>query len=234
MRILLVLLALGMVTITPAFADQVIRVDFTDYEIAEVTDVRQFKNSPIVKTQGYTTTGDMFFAFESTKSDFIYVMLLDRDGQWHRGEIRDNTPAPQPKTSSGDIIPDETVQIHYLMEQYERVYNTTPYKFFVKTFDSSIYSGADFQQFQGKVSGATVQTIITDPNGVTKAELEGVVTNGMYEGSVIVPQNLWMRGWYTVDIVIEQNGQSYKDQLSFYVFGAPPPKGSAPTPEPTP
>jgi hypothetical protein len=231
MKVLFFLIALGMISITPAFAEQVIFADFKQHVIAEVLEERSFIGSHITKIQGLTTTGDVFFIFTSSKTNFEYSMILDREGKWHKGELRDTTEQDNTSSSQESTIK-ESIQVHYLLDQYERVYNTTPYKFFVKTYDAAKYSGVDFQQFQGKISGATVKTIITDPNGVTKAELEGIVTDGTYEGSVVVPQNLWMRGWYTTDIVIEYESQSYADKLSFYVFGAPPPKGSDPPKDP--
>ena len=41
----------------------------------------------------------------------------------------------------------------------------------------------------------------------------------MFEGGVIVPENLWQHGWYIVDIVIEFEDKFYPEQLSFYVLG---------------
>lgn len=36
-------------------------------------------------------------------------------------------------------------------------------------------------------------------------------------------ENLWQKGWYTADILIEFEGKSYSEQLSFYVYGEPQP-----------
>ena len=54
-----------------------------------------------------------------------------------------------------DIIESET-EFHFLTDQYERVYNTYSYKFFVKTFDKSIYSENEWDNFEGIISGARV------------------------------------------------------------------------------
>ena len=121
------------------------------------------------------------------------------------------------------VVSKTNVDLHILTDQYERVYNKSNYKFFVKTFDDSIYTGSNFDEFQGKVSGAKVSAIIIDPNGDVKSDVSGFVEHGIYERSVYVPENLWQRGWYTVDVVVEFEGKFYQEQLSFYVYGHPPP-----------
>jgi len=117
------------------------------------------------------------------------------------------------------VIIEEKTEIHYLLAQHDRVYNNAEYKFFVKTFDKSIYSGNNFDNFEGVLSGVKVSAIIIDPNGEFKTELSGFSENGIFEGAVLVPENLWMRGWYTVDMVIEYDEKFYHEQLTFYVYG---------------
>ena len=127
--------------------------------------------------------------------------------------------------SESEIIPqnpvviEEKTELHYITDQYERVYNKSNYKLFVKTFDKAIYSGNDFQSFQGTISGVKVSAAIVDPNGELKAEISGLSENGLFEGVVYVPENLWTKGWYTVDIVIEHDEKFYHEQLTFYVYG---------------
>ena len=57
----------------------------------------------------------------------------------------------QPETiePTNTVISKTNIDLHILTDQHERVYNKTEYKFFVKTFDDSIYSGSDFEVFQG-------------------------------------------------------------------------------------
>ena len=208
-----------MISVIPfAFADQVIiSEEGIEYEIAEITEERKYRLSHIYKVQGFTTTGEMFFLFTSERTNFEKVMLLDRTGHWQKAEMKDEIVEEiEPQNS---VIVNEKTEFHYLLDQYNQVYNKQDYKLFVKTFDKSIYSGTDWQNFQGKVSGAKISAIIIDPNGVVKTNFEGFVENGLFEGSVIVPENIWQRGWYTVDMVIEFEGKFYPEQLSFYVLG---------------
>jgi len=221
MKLLVFMIFALTIVITPAFADQVIYSEGIEYEIGEITEVRKYKLSPITKTQGYTTTGEMFFLF--TSSDFEKVMFLTRDGQWQKAEMRDKVVEEVKPTNT--VITKETTDLHYLLDQYERVYNKAQYKLFIKTYDKSIYSGNDFQNFEGKISGAKISAIIIDPNGEIKADFEGYSENGMFEGVVDVPENLWMGGWYTVDIVIEFDNKFNLEQLSFYVYGKVAPSG---------
>lgn len=131
---------------------------------------------------------------------------------------------------TNNVVTNTGVELNILTDQTERVYNKTDYLFFVKTFDSSVYPGNDFQKFDGKVSGAKVSAIIIDPDGDIKSDVNGLVEHGIFEGSVYVPENLWQRGWYTVDIVVESEGKFYQEQLSFYVYGQAPPSGSNSSP----
>ncbi len=137
---------------------------------------------------------------------------------------------PIPKEKIIQSIQDENIietEFHFLTDQYERVYNTYNYKFFVKTFDKSIYFGNEWDNFEGVISGARVTAIISDPNGEIKSDTTGIVEYGVYEGTVYVPYNLWIKGWHTVDLEIEFEGKLYYEQLSFYVYGQPPPKDSS-------
>jgi len=163
----------------------------------------------------------MYGHFDEDNSD--YKIKLYIAGSTYEASTSFKQEQPEIIEPTNNVIPTTKTDLNILTDQYERVYNKSDYKFFVKTFDNSKYSGNDFQVFQGKVSGAKVSAIIIDPNGEVKSDLSGYVENGIYEGSVYVPENLWQRGWYTVDIVIEFEGKFYQEQLSFYVFGEPQP-----------
>lgn len=201
--------------------EKIIVTEDGEFEFGEIIEQRKYRISPIIKIQGFTTTGEMFFLFNNEFTDFVKVMLLDKTSHWQKAQLKDKIV--EEVKPQNPVITKEKIELHFLTDQYERVYNKADYKFFVKTFDKSIYSGNDFGNFQGKISGAKVSAIIIDPNGVIKADFEGMVENGIYEGSVMVPENLWQRGWYTVDLVIEFEGKFYFEQLSFYVFGQPQP-----------
>lgn len=215
--LLILLLALSVVPI--AFAEQVIISEKgVEYEIGEITEEYYLsKYSHILRTEGFTTTGEMFFLRVSDVTDFEKVMLLDREGHWLKAKMKDKIV--EEVIPQNSLVVNEKIEFHYLLDQYDQVYNNSEYKLFVKTFDKSIYSGTDFQNFQGKISGAKISAIIIDPNGEVKTSFEGIVENGLFEGGVIVPENLWQRGWYTIDMIIEFEDKFYPEQLSFYVLG---------------
>lgn len=218
MRFILLSLLMMIPIIPFAFAEQVIiSEEGIEYEIGEITEERKYRLSHIYKIQGFTTTGEMFFLFTSERTNFEKVMLLDRTGHWQKAEMKDKiVDEIKPQNS---LVVDEKIEFHYLLDQYDQVYNNSEYKLFVKTFDKSIYSGTDWQNFEGKVSGAKISAIIIDPNGIIKINFDGLVEHGLFEGSVMVPENLWQRGWYIVDIIIEFEDKFYPEQLSFYVLG---------------
>ena len=152
------------------------------------------------------------------------MLFLDREGQWSKAELRDDVEELE---SVNSVETKQSISLHFLLDQYERIYNKQDYKFFVKTFDKSIYAGDNFDNFQGKLDGVIVSGIISDPDGDIKADFSGITENGIYEGTVNVPENLWQRGWYTVDLAIEHEGQFQFEQLTFYVYGHPVPKDSS-------
>lgn len=213
-----------MIGITPAFAEQIIFSEGIEYEIAEITEERQYRLSHISKVQGLTATGEMFFIFTSEKTSFEKVLFLDGEGRWNKAELRDVIVELEPVKA---VETKQSIPIHFLLDQHDRIYNKQDYKFFVKTFDKSIYAGAHFDNFQGKISGVAVTAIISDPDGDVKADFSGITENGIYEGTVNVPENLWQRGWYTVDLVIEHEGKFQFEQLTFYVYGHTVPKDSS-------
>jgi len=215
MKILILFIFAMMFAITPVFAEKVIFSEGIEYEMGIILDESYKSLTKFTKIQGLTTTGEMFFTF--ARGDFEYSMLLDRTGNWQKAELRDKIAEPEPI----EIIEEEKIELHYLISQYERVHNKDQYKFFIKTFDKSLYSGTSMQQFQGLVEGAKVYAIISDPNGLPRVEVEGIAKHGVFEGVVLVPENLWQRGWYNVDIVIEFQDEFYYEKLAFYVFGSP-------------
>jgi len=220
MKSILIVFVIGVLVLglglSPVFAelpDKLISSNGNEYEFSKITEERKFRNSSVLKIQGYTTTGETFFYFST--NDFEKILLL-ADSGWQKATLIDK-PVVESIT---EVIPSWSgVELHYLIDQYDRVYNKADYKLFIKTFDKSIYSGDDFQNFQGKVSGAKVSGIILDSDGDVIENFEGYVENGVFEGSVYVEENIWERGWYTVDIMIEYEGKFYPVQTTFYVYG---------------
>ena len=127
-----------MISIVPfAFAEQVIiSEEGIEYEIGEITEERKYRLSHIYKVQGFTTTGEMFFLFTSERTNFEKVMLLDRSGHWLKAEMKDKIVEEiKPQNS---LVVDEKTEFHYLLDQYDQVYNNSEYKIFVKTFETKI------------------------------------------------------------------------------------------------
>lgn len=223
----LLFFSVGVSTVLAESFDSVIVSNGVEYEFGEITkEYKLFKNSHITKTQGFTTTGEIFF-LRVSDSGFEKIMLLDLDGNWQKATLKEKII--EEIESANSVIVQKKTDLHILTDQYERVNNNEEYTVFVKTFDGSIYSGDDFGEFQGKISGAKVTGIIIDPNGELKTEFKGFVENGLFEGSVIVPENLWQRGWYSTDLLIEFEGNYHTKQLAFYVTGETSDSGGCPS-----
>jgi len=223
----LLFFSVGVSTVFAELFDSVIVSNGVEYEIGEITkEYYLSKSSHIAKTEGYTTTGEMFFLRTSDSSDFQKVMLLDNSGHWQKAELKEKIIEEIEPVNS--VIVQKKTDLHILTDQYERVNNNEEYVIFVKTFDASIYSGDDFGKFDGKISGAKVTGIIIDPNGELKTEFEGFVENGLFEIGITVPENLWQRGWYSTDLLIEFEGNYHTKQLAFYVTGETSDSGGCP------
>ena len=182
-------------------------------------------NAIVIKSLNHDLNVVMY-ARASTNLDYLINTYLITDGLFEKIQIEANFTVNSEIISLTSITEDKP-KIHFLIDQYDRVYNKNNYKFFVKTFDKSIYSGNNFQNFQGKIDGVGISAIITDPNGDVKADFSGITEYGIYEGVVYVPENLWQRGWYTLDLVIEYDDKFQFEQLTFYVYGQTPPKHSS-------
>ena len=224
------LTTLALISFSPVFAesfDSIIYSNGVEYEIQEITkEYKLNKNSHITKTQGITTTGEMFFLRTSDSTNFEKVMILDNSGHWQKAQLKEKIIEIEPVNS---VIVEKKTDLHILTDQYERVNNGEEYTVFVKTFDASIYSGEDFGEFQGKISGAKVTAIVIDPNGELKTEFQGFVENGLFEVGITVPENLWQRGWYSTDLLIEFEGDYHTKQLAFYVTGETSDSGGCPS-----
>jgi len=189
-----------------------------EFSISNDVTIREFFNGNIVRVSGQTIEGFPYITYSKILDEKIEI----RGMIFENGQFADLVFSKENKSEENDIeedIPNEKIEIHVLIEQFEVVNNNENYKLFVKTFDKSVYSGNDFNKFQGKLSGAKVSVTITDPNNEVKEKITGIVENGLYEGTVKVVENLWMRGWYVVDVTIEYEGQTHTEQLTFYVTG---------------
>jgi len=109
-------------------------------------------------------------------------------------------------------------KVNVLVSQYERVKKGNPYVFQVKTFDVKKYSGTDWSTFDGKLDGVNISAQIIAPDGQVKENFSGLTKYGMFEGSILVKQNPWPQGKYTLIVNSEFQGDKTSKSLKFFVI----------------
>ena len=73
--------------------------------------------------------------------------------------------------------------LYVLTDHYERVNNLNQvFKFAVKTFDKNVYSGTDWDKFDGRLDGVLINAKMKDSDGIIKQEFSGETQYGIYEG----------------------------------------------------
>ena len=117
MRFALLLIFIMISVVPIAFAEQVIISEKgVEYEIAEITkEYYLSKHSHILKTEGFTTTGEMFFLRVSDVTNFEKVMLLDREGHWLKAEMKDKIV--EEVIPQNSLVVNEKIEFHYLLDQ---------------------------------------------------------------------------------------------------------------------
>ena len=104
-----------------------------------------------------------------------------------------------------------------LTSHYSNVDEGDPFKFVVKTFDINKYDGSDWGNFYGKLDGVTVHAEILGFSNQILETVDGVTENGVFEGTVMLRENLWPEGWYTLSLTALYKGDTFHDDLKFFI-----------------
>jgi len=107
--------------------------------------------------------------------------------------------------------------INVLTSHYTNVDEGDPFKFVVKTFDITKYDGDEWANFYGKLDGVSIHAEILGPANQTFKTVDGVTEHGVFEGTVIIRENLWPKGWYTLSLDAFYKGDTFHDDLKFFV-----------------
>ena len=107
--------------------------------------------------------------------------------------------------------------INVLTSYYQKVVEGEPFVFVVKTFDINKYDGSDWGNFYGKLDGVTIHAEILGLANQVLKTVDGVTENGVFKGQVIVPENSWPQGWYTLSLNAFYKGDSFNENLKFFV-----------------
>lgn len=204
---LTIIFSFGMSQVFAEYSDKIIVTENKEYEIGEITkEYKLSSKSMITKTQGYTTTGEMFFLRISPF--FEKVMILDRDGHWLKASLKE-------KQIEKIIEPIKTIikEPKYIPELLMasshdfRTYWSDTFNIDVQTYDGKINPKAT--GFEGRLDNANVTVILSYED--TYITLSGVTTYGNWDGTHYFPANISMPGEYTVDVIV-----SYYDQTVSY------------------
>ena len=133
-----------------------------------------------------------------------------------------------------EIIPEKTVHkidnLNMLVQNPQATFNAKDFNFDVKTFDKLKYSGSDFQNFLGKLDGVKITAVTKNPDGKILNTQTGVTKYGIYEGKIYVPESLWGKGWYTIEISASSDIGNAQKTIEFYVAGQTAYKGGSTCP----
>ena len=107
--------------------------------------------------------------------------------------------------------------INVLTSHYQKVVEGEPFVFVVKTFDINKYDGSDWGNFYGKLDGVTIHAEILGLANQVLKTVDGVTENGVFQSQIIIPENSWPQGWYTLSLNAFYKGDSFNENLKFFV-----------------
>ncbi len=107
--------------------------------------------------------------------------------------------------------------INVLTSHYQKVNDGDPFVFVVKVFDINKYDGNEWANWYGVLDDVTIHAEILGLANQVLKTIDGVTENGVFEGKVMVPENLWPEGWYTLSLNALYKGDSFNDDLKFFV-----------------
>ena len=116
------------------------------------------------------------------------------------------------------IIRSANTVLNYLVSHSTRINNGDIFRFAVKTFDMSLYSGNFFDTNFGKIDGVNVEATITNQDSETVKNFKGITQNGVFEGVTIIDDS-WVRGTYFLNWELNYDGKTYHTSEEFFVLG---------------
>lgn len=118
------------------------------------------------------------------------------------------------------VVVDNRV-LHTLTDHYDKVSNNQEdvFRFAVKTFDKNVYSGVQWDKFEGKMDDVLVTAKIKDSSGTIKKEFSGLTKYGIFEGELKIDGELiYPVGNYSLELDVDFNGQKFNDVLYFIIY----------------
>lgn len=224
-----------------SFGDDVIDYNGSVKPTIETVELKSNVDSILVKNPFFRTMGNSFTIKSFEDSTIIYGINKGSTFNLHTlifvdgNTIKFNDVA---KFSILEIIkevtPEDTVQktnnLNMRVQNPQTTYNGKYFNFDVKTFDKSKYSGGDFQNFLGKLDGVKITAVTKSTDDKILDTQIGITKYGIYEGKIYVPENLWGKGWYTIEISASSDIGNAQKTIEFYVAGQTAYKGGSTCP----
>ncbi len=115
--------------------------------------------------------------------------------------------------------------MNVLVRHSERVYSGDTFRFSVKIFDVNVYDGNDWAVWDGMLGEVNISAKILGLENQILGEFNGITSDGYFEDSMRVPENMWRAGWYTLLLTAEHQNDIQQKELKFYNFGSQVPDG---------
>jgi len=110
--------------------------------------------------------------------------------------------------------------INVLTAHLRNVDEGDQFRFVVKTFDINKYDGNDWSNFYGALDGVDIHAELLGSTNEILQTVDGVTENGIFEGRILVRENLWPEGWYTLSLNAFYKGDTFQDDLKFFIQSA--------------
>jgi len=142
-----------------------------------------------------------------------FTAILESKGSETVGQTEPEIQTPIQPTE--EVVTEPLINV--LTTHYPNVVEGEPFVFVVKTFDINKYDGNEWANFYGKLDGVTVHAEILGLTNQVLKTIDGVTENGVFEGQVIVPENTWPVGRYTLSLDVSYKGDTFHDDLKFFI-----------------
>ena len=174
-------------------------------------EIREFEFGPLIRISGLTTSELPFYIIENLQSSTIRGFVITSSEiikiQFENSLFLEDTNDVENNQGTNTVL-------NYLVSHSTRINNGDIFRFAVKTFDMSLYSGSFFDTNFGKINGVNVEASITNQDSETVKNFKGITQNGVFERDTII-EDSWARGTYFLNMELNYDGKHIILQKNF-------------------
>ena len=178
-------------------------------------EIREFEFGPLIRISGLTTSELPFYIIENLQSSTIRGFVIT-SSEIIKFQFENSLFLEE--TNDAENNQDANTVLNYLVSHSTRINNGDIFRFAVKTFDMSLYSGNFFDTNFGKLNGVNVEASITNQDSETVKNFKGITQNGVFERDTIIDDS-WVRGNYFLNLELNYDGKTYHASEEFFVLG---------------